>query len=453
MQTSSISQLSNQAQASVDGDSSLPAESAWPSNDDNNRLRFPTRHLSVITPPIAEYYLQPSNGLLPVPAAETRMRSSPARYIVSSTPPPPPSEHVLPISDVRMTSSPPLNPWNPYLRSYGRIYPYSLQYDNSARNWIRPARENERSLPVSRIHMEPTTTLRDYDANHSLPIPDEGLLRDLSLPRSNRSFHHYRNGGRDMNGLDEDGVGYSSLPVIEISSDEEDPRPMPADFFRPTDRNGMRNRENRLAHLRNKYAIIRPSRRNTNPTESQSTSPSPLSHRVSSASGLRRVSFVSESNGLLHIKNAYSDENISSSANHRQMDSREPARSQAENRLKRPRRHLLHGSSKHYRTTTPDSSNSNSSDESARVRKKPIIGEIDSSANNTTNAPTQQSVEPNDSTVDNNAERKFKIRIKSEFKCEPKSTEENESKINRNDDDVVDTKENLQPLIAGIKKE
>lgn len=429
-------QLSNQAQASVDGDSSLPAESTWTTmNDDNNRLRFPTRHLAVVTPPPNEYFLQPM-------PSRVRMLTPPppsaGQYMMGSSPPPPPPEHehVMPTDARLISSSSPLNPWNPYLRSYGRVY-HNLPYENSPQNWVISNRENDsthQSLPTyqSRAQLDPS--YREFDSTLN-PIPSRGMYT-LRRPRSsNRSFHHYRDVARNVGDSGEHANGYMSLPVIEISSDEEDTRPMPADFFRPTNRNGSHS----------------PSFSRCNPNSGVVLTPF-VRRSVLSPSNRNLAEF--RSNGLQHIKNAYSDENISSTANH---EGTSTAALNLCNKMKRPHRHSLHSSSKHFRVNhpseerdsrnTPETTNSNSSasNDAEQLQRKPNVNEINTSVNTTSSMPSNYSID-ND---DGNVERKFKIRIKNEFKCEPKSSGENSEPSN----DVVDTKENLQPLIADIKKE
>lgn len=415
--------MSNQAQASVDGDISMPAESSWVASDDTSRMRFSTRHLTAITPPPpTDYFLQPiQNPVTSTPPPPSQPHIS--GFMVASTPPP--SE--MP-ADVRLTSSPPLNPWNPYLRSYGRVYPYSLQYENSPRNWVFPPRENEPSeqpLP----NYPPRTRLgsfREFDSTvNSMPLC--GTLRqNLSRSRSDRSFHHYRNDGiRDMVGSDD------HMRVIEISSDEEDIiRPMPADFFLSSDRENGHSSFGR--HNTNKENLLTRSRLGN-----------------LSSSPLRRISTESRPNGLEHIENAYSDENISSIAN--QSHPIEPIAIDLCNKLKRPHRHSLHGPSKHLRINingtvnrnTPETTNSNSSDESDHERKMPNITEIASKVNATNAIPSESSTNNENSS----GEQKFKIRIKNEFKCEPKNNGDNSS------NNIVDTKENLKSTIADIKIE
>lgn len=410
--------MSNQAQASNDGDISMPV-------DDTSRMRFSTRHLTAITPPPpTDYFLQPiQNPISSTPPPPSQPHIS--GFLVASTPPP--SE--MP-GDMRLTSSPPLNPWNPYLRSYGRVYPYSLQYENSPRNWVFPTtvpESSEQPLPnyPSRTRLG---SFREFDSSvNSMPLC--GTLRqNLSRSRSDRSFHHYRTDGfRDMVGSDD-----HIERVIEISSDEEDIiRPMPADFFLSSDRENGHSSFGR--HNVNKENILTRSR---------------LGNRASSP--LRRISTESRPNGLEHIKNAYSDENIATSAN--QSHANEPIAIDLCNKLKRPHRHSLHGPSKHLRINingmvnqnTPETTNSNSSDESDHERKMPNITEIASNVNATNALPSESSTNNNQTS---SGEQKFKIRIKNEFKCEPKSNGDNTS------NNVVDTKENLQSTIADIKIE
>lgn len=355
--------------------------------------------------------------------------------MMPSSTPPLPTEHVLQ-ADARLIPSPPLNPWNPYLRSYGRVYPYSLQYENSPRNWIYPQtaenESSERSLPSYQSRSQLNQSFREFDSTvNSLPLGDT-LRQNLTRPRSNRSFHHYRNGIIDMAGAEEY-PRHVNLPVIEISSDEEDTRPMPADFFRPSDRHSGHSSFGR--HNGNKENILTRSR---------------LDHAVSSP--LRRISAELRPNGLQHIKNAYSDENIPSSANRSHTDE---LAMNLSNRMKRPNRHSLHGSSKHYRLNndadnrhTPENTNSNSSNGSEPVRKRSNVSENDVNVNTTSAMPSEPIDDSNGE--DANVDRKFKIRIKREFKCEPKNNGENESNKN---DDAIDTKENLRPIIADVKKE
>lgn len=424
----------------------MSTESNWP-------LRQPGRHINISTPPPSEIFLP----------AEARIRSPslPQRH------PTPPSYEIYPSSDGLRAASPPLNPWNPYLRSYGRVYPYGLgvnQYENPPRNWLVSNEPTQRPLqqhyPQSRIHIVPT--FRDLNPHVSALPLGESMRRTLSRPRSNRSFLHYRggggtadNGGHEM-ADDENHSGYSSLPVIEISSDEEEPRMMPVEMsIRPDSNNSSSarssfnhhsNKENILSRQRFENAIQSPSRRT--PAESK-----PNIHAQ-----IRRTSSedsISSSANQFHHQNHQPHHRHHQHHNHHQQP--DETALNLSNRMKRPHRYSPQShQNKHHRINneyrnsrqTPETTESHSADDESppiQARKKPNVNEIDTMVN-----PTNASISQPIANDDNNIEQKFKIRIKREFKTEPNSNSEIVDS-----ETVVDTKEHLQPLISDtdIKRE
>lgn len=426
------------------------------STESNWALRQHGRHINISTPPPSEIFLP----------AEARIRSPslPQRH------PTPPSYEIYPSSDGLRAASPPLNPWNPYLRSYGRVYPYGLgvnQYENQARNWLVSNEPSQRPLqhyPQSRVHIVPT--FRDLNPHASALPLGESMRRTLSRPRSNRSFLHYRGsgsvggggggGGHEM-ADDENNSGYSSLPVIEISSDEEEPRMMPVEMStRPNSNNSSSARSSFNNHS-NKENILHLQR-----FENAIRSPS------------HRTSAESKPNIHAQMRRTSSEDSIPSSANHFHHQNHQPnhhhhhqhhnyhqqdetSALNLSNRMKRPHRYSPPQShpNKHYRINneyrnsrqTPETTESHSADDESppiQARKKPNVNEIDTTVNSTSASISQPIT--ND---DNNIEQKFKIRIKREFKTEANSNSEIVDS-----ETVVDTKEHLQPLIiADIKRE
>lgn len=438
-------QLSNQAQASIDGDNSLSAEQTWSSHQPRrHRVTPPSMIRAPITPPPAssfEYY--------------TRMRSSP-----------------------------PLNPWNPYLRSYGRVYPYNVavnQYENAPQNYV-VMRENspQQVTPANyaaHVHLvappppPPQPTYREFRMRQT-------LLRPI---RSNRSsFHHYRHGVQDA----EISSGYSSLPVelIEISSDEEDN----GDNARPghhtpsfSRRHSEHNRTPCNRNGSNSAIVFVRSPSHQMPVEPKSNSHAP------------------------HLRTTSSEENISSSRNHYQTD--DGLALSLSNRMKRPLRFSPHSPSKLYRRShasrrsdsnfSSENTSSYSNDEFENGRTRPSVclnnvninaittastlQPINNSNNDTTNDiqhhhnhhhhdhyhynnntnnnnssnNTHNNCNDTDSNNEQNEQKPFKIRIKREFKIE--SNDMNKSNIENivNESVVVDTKAHLRPLIANIKQE
>lgn len=415
------------------------------------------------SPPSSEFIANEAsrrNAQTPPPSdfisSASRMRASPTARRATSPPivqhsTPPPYDYFTPI-DSRMRNSSPLNPWNPYLRSYGRVYPYSMgvnQYENAPRNYVVSMRDTSpqpRSLPTypPRVHLVPP--YREFNPSlSSLPLGDT-MRRSLSR-RSNRSFHQYRHD--DSLGVvdSENHPRYFSNAVIEISSDEDETRPSVAEFLRhpesvrsPFSRSGA-NKENILMRSRHQNVTMSPSRR-----------PS------------------AETKPIAHIRPSSSEDNISSSVNHFQND--DSLALNLSNRMKRPHRFSPQNSNKHCRfghgfrrnrSQSQDTASSYSADESEQVRKKPNIKtEADNMAVvNSTSASTSQ-LSDNDNNNNNNGnsnnsehnvEQKFKIRIKREFKTESNCTSESNENANQESEAVADTKEHLRPLIADIKQE
>lgn len=392
-----------------------------------------------------------------------------------------------------MRSSLPLNPWNPFLRSYGRVYPYNVavnQYENAPHNYVVMRENSPPERPsanyATRIHLvaqpptpppQPIPTQHQYcDFNNPLPM-GESMRRSLARPRSNhsRSFHHYRHGVQDA----EISTGYSSLPVelIEISSSEEE------------DNGENARRIDTPSFSRRHSEHIRPtSNRNSLFVRSPS-------HRVPAESKQPNIHAA-------HIRPTSSEDNISSSGNQYRAD--EPLALSLSNRMKRPHRFSPHSPSKLYRRShvcrRSDSNNTSenaspyNSDEFENGRNRPRVCLNDSNINPTTVASTSQSISNrmsniisnnnendihhhnhhhphchhhtsnsetahtrnnnNDTDSSNNEqkEQKFKIRIKREFKIEPNDKSENNENV-ESESVVVDTKVHLQPLIANIKQE
>lgn len=472
-------QLSNQAQASsVDGENSLSAEQAWSAQQ-------PRRHN--LTPPLL-----------------VRAPQTPPRHF--STPPPPASsfEYYTPPVETRLRSSLPLNPWNPFLRSYGRVYPYNVAVNDLDHNYVVMRGNSSPERPAgnysTRIHLEAQrltpplqpppqpqpeqqTQYCNFAPVHN-PLPmGESMRRALARPRSNhsRSFHHYRHGPQDT----ETNSGYSSLPVelIEISSSDEE------------DNEESAQRSNTpSSYLRRHSEHIRPTC-SRNGSHASMFARSPV-HRV-------RVKYVPNIH-TAHMRPTSSEDNISSSANHYRTDAEPLALSLSNNRMKRPHRFSPHSPSKLYRRShgccrsdsnhTPENTSPYNSDEFRNGRSRPRVCLNDSNINPIAVASPSQAISnrmssnnsnegdnidihqhnhhrsnsdahtcnANNDTDNNNGgssssnveqkEQKFKIRIKREFKIEPSDKSENNENVD-SESVVVDTKAHLQPLIANIKQE
>lgn len=478
-----IIQLSNQAQASsVDGDNSLPAEPTWSAHQ-------PRRH-NIVTSP----------GL--------RTGITPPHF---STPPPPSSfEYYTPI-EPRMRSSLPLNPWNPFLRSYGnygRIYPYNVavnQYDSDPaylvmRESSSPERTSANYPHASRIQMVPNPPTTpppppppqpQYCGFNNPMAVGEPVRRTIVRPHRNssHSFHNFRHGVRDV----DISTGYSSLPVefIEISSsDEEDNREIERPR-EPTSFSRRHSEHNRPTCNRSSLFVRSPS------------------HRVATESKLPNMQA-----GPSHMRPASPDDASSSLDGNYQGD--EPLALSVNNRMKRPHRSSPHSPSKLYRRShtcnhrtdnnyTPENISPFNGDEyELNGLNRSTVCINDSNIDPTSVASTSQSISnrmininsnsnnDNDNDNDNEIhhhnqhyphchlhnsnethasnninnddtdtnsteqnEQKFKIRIKREFKIEPNdSSENNENNENGESESVaVDTKAHLQPLIANIKQE
>lgn len=386
----------------------MPAEPTWTVHQHG-------RHIS--TPP------PPSELFVPT---EARIRTPPVARQVST---PPPQYDYFTQTDPRIRNSPPLNPWNPYLRSYGRMYPYGIgvsQYDMTPRNYVM--RENAPSQRPLANYQSPFRFMPTFREINPLGIGPIEMRREAApvRPRSNRPSHHYR--PREMSTDSESTSGYLGLHVIEISSDEEElQRPLAPEFSRRPDSNGTRlslsrnhaNKENILAHSR---------------PENASSSPSHCTAPVEVKPNIHP-----------HIRSASTDDSISSMPSHYQAD--ETLALNLSNRMKRPHRYSPHVSSKHYRVCNEfHDTNSQSADEMEQARRKPNVNVIDNNVIPTSSSTSQ----PTDHDDRNHIERKFKIRIKREFKTEAKCKSESvDSEF------VADTKEHLQPLIAenNIKQE
>lgn len=435
----------------------MPAEQNW-------GVRNHGRHVNISTPPPQELFPEfiPVESIVNHGGPEARIRS-PAR-VTQRHVTPPPYEIFHPTDGVR-AASPPLNPWNPYLRSYGRVYPYGLgvsQYENPSQNWMvanEPAQQRPlQNFQQSRVHLVPS--FRDYNTNLSAMPLGESMRRTLSRPRSNRSFLHYRGtGGHSVNhhdvAEDENNSGYSSLPVIEISSDDEDePRVMPVELTMRPNSNNSSSARSSFNHSNKENILIR---------QRLATHQSPSS---------RRTPAEVKPNIHAQMRRTSSEDSISSSANphhhhhhhghhhpHHAHQANDASALNLSNRMKRPHRYSPPQSqqNKHYRLEgehrnsrqTPETTDSHSADNESPVqadkKQKPNVNEIDATINSTS-ASISQPINNDDDT--NHVEQKFKIRIKREFKSETNNTSES-----ADSESVVDTKEHLQPLIADIKQE
>lgn len=132
-----------------------------------------------------------------------------------------------------------MNPWNPYLRNYGRVYnPYSVTaiHNNaiaSQPNWVNLTRNNLmcRTHPNNELLSIPFQTYRSnasLDRFASSPSRESPHRTLHSRPRSNQSSHHYQRSTPLQN--IEQNFNYSSLSPIEISdsSSDEDEKPLSA---------------------------------------------------------------------------------------------------------------------------------------------------------------------------------------------------------------------------------
>lgn len=410
----------------------MPAEPIW------SAVHQHTRRIS--TPPQPDVFAS-SGSRIRAPPAVGSTAIPPA---IRQTSTPPSYDYFTPIeSPIR--SSPPLNPWNPYLRSYGRVYPYSLgvnQYENAPRNYVVAMRENSpqpRFLPTyqPRLHIVPS--YRDYNSSLSSLPPGESMRRLLERPRSNRSFHHYRHSTRETDA--ENLTRYSSNAVIEISSDDEDARSTPT----------------------------RPAHHRESPRSLPNSVKMLLCQQIDILSQPQITTAEVKPNIHAHMRTTSSENNISSTANHHHGNDNNTSALNLSNRIKRPHRFSPHSSSKYCRISnefrqtrshSQDTTSSLSGDEFEQVRKKPNIRALDENINSTS---ASQSIENNENgngnsnNSDNNIEQKFKIRIKREFKTESNpttNTESNETnQENQTSEANVDTKEHLRPLIADIKQE
>lgn len=409
-----------------------------------------------------------------------------------------------------MRSSMPLNPWNPFLRSYGRVYPYNAAAVNDLdHNYVvmrgNTSPERPSTNYSTRIHLmaqrltpplqpppqqpQPQPQYCNFAPVHN-PLPmGESMRRALARPRSNhsRSFHHYRNGVQDV----ETNSGYSSLPVelIEISSSEEE------EEEEDNEENAQRS-NTPSSYLRRHSEHIRPTC-SRNGSHASMLARSPV-HRV-------RVKYVPNIHGS-QMRPTSSEDNISSSGNHYRTDAEPLALSLSNNRMKRPLRFSPHSPSKLYRRShgccrsdsnhTSENTSPYNSDEFGNGRSRPRLCLNDSntgsiavatpsqvlrmSNNNSSievgdtdtdtrqhnhhrsNSDTHACNNNNNNDTDNNnsggnstseqKEQKFKIRIKREFKIEPSDKSENNENV-ANESVVVDTKAHLQQLIVNIKQE
>lgn len=364
----------------------------------------------------------------------------------------PPTYDVYPLSDQTIRNSPPLNPWNPYLRSYGRVYPYGLgvrQYENGPRNWMVSMRD-EPVRPILPNYQPVNMQSIDYTLPRSSSPNVTEMRSALNRPRSNRSFLHYRNDGRDL-AEPEANLDYSTLPVIEISSeeDEDEARSLPIELTRRFDGNNVRSPFNR-SHA-NKENVLNRSR-----------------FENAFTCGLRRT--PAESKPIIHAHNrrSSSEESISSTANHQHYHHHMDDVLNLSNRMKRPHRHSPHVPNKHCRLNgecrhsrrSPETNElHNAVEPNETSNRRPNVDEIDNNVNSTS-ASTSQSID----NTDNNMERKFKIRIKREFKTEFKpeiktefktefKTELSNDNVGADSEIAPDTKEHLKTLITNIKQE
>lgn len=424
------------------------------------------------------------------------------------TPPPPSAPsfaYYRPIEASGMRQSPPMNPWNPYFRNYGRLYPYNVplnQYESAPPQNYVVMRESSSQQPTNyatrapceflaadrvrigvqpRVHLvhtaspplPPPVAPQPLSQHFNNPLPmGESMRRTLARPRSNhsRSFHHYRHGVQDT----EISSGYSSLPVIEISSEEEE------------------NNGDAMPCIRASPFLRRHSE-HTRPLCNRNTSNNVIRNIRSPA---QRLPIEPKSNQhTSHLRTTSSEDNLSSSGS--QHHANESFALSSNNRVKRPHRFSSHSPSKVFRRShgcrrsdsnyTPENVSPYSNEASESGRNRPRVCLNESNINVEPGPSTSQSISNRNSNNDiyhrhhdhhhqqqhndthngnnnhNNSdgsnndqieqkEQKFKIRIKREFKIEPNDKSEN----NENADSesvVIDTKAHLQPLIANIKEE
>lgn len=272
----------------------------------------------------------------------------------------------------------------------------------------------------------------DYTVPRSSSPHVNEMRSSLNRPRSNRSFLHYRNETRDLP-EPEANSDYPTLSVIEISSeeDEEEARSLPIELTRRFDGNSARSSFNRCNA--NKENLMNRSRLENDNTCEQRRTPAetkPIIHA--------------------HRRRSSSEESISSTANHQHYHHTDDVLNLS-NRMKRPHRYSpqvpnkycrLNGECRHGRCSPETSEVHGAAERNEMANRRPHVDETDNV--NSTSASTLQS---NDDT-DNNMERKFKIRIKREFKIEP--TNDNEG---ADSEAAHDTKEHLKTLITNIKQE
>lgn len=426
-----------------------------------------------------------------------RAPATPPRHF--STPPPPQAssfDYYTPIEAARMRHSPPLNPWNPYFRNYGRIYPYNVslnQYESAPQNYV-VVRESSSQQPTNyatRIHLvappasspppPPPAPPPPQQQQHQFcgefnrtvlnPLPmGESMRRTLARPRSNhtRSFHHYRHGEED----DDISSSYSSLPVIEISSEEEENGDMTPLFVRrhsehtrPSrcNRTSSTNSNNTIRHIRSPSGRIQTEPKpNIQPPHLRTASaqdsggsvryPADESLALSCGNRMKRPHHFSShspskvyrrSNGCRRTDSNYTSENTSPYNN-----------DEFENGRSRPRL-CLNERNISAEPTASTSNRANNADDSHYSPHHNHYHHHDgtnncNNINNNTDGSNNEQTEQKEQTE--SKEQKFKIRIKREFKIEPNDR----SEINENIDSesvVVDTKAPLQPLIAHIKEE
>lgn len=446
-------QLSNQAQASVDGDNSLPptlAESSWAMRDHG-------RHHGISStpppqPPIPEVFI----------STETRARSPNLAEPRAMTP----SSSFY--ANGMRSSTPPMNPWNPYLRSYGRIYePYNLslnQYDTTPSNWMVSNETSQRSMPnyqlSSHVHMMPSFRFDTYST----------MRRALSRPRSNRSFLQYSVAERETT---EPNLFVSSVPVIEISSDEEEAaRAIPLELSRQTSAISSIHSTGDDSSSENRSRIEPTTALPEQRTLTESKPIKPLYFRRRSSSE-ESTSSTGDYNRHHHHNNEHNYQlphphphphphpryyvpqrrhsespalNLSSGMkrSHPHSPPHQPIK-----RSRSPGPSILSRPMNYFARDTPiaELNESHSSDDEPEERNtKPNVSLIDADIKPSVRAITPSpSTSNNNADDDNNIEHKIKIRIKREFKTEATNTECVENN--------VESKEHLRPLIAEFKQE
>lgn len=316
-----------------------------------------------------------------------------------------------------------MNPWNPYLRNYGRVYnPYSVTaslHNNSIPiqpNWVNLTRNNLmcRTHPNNEMLSIPFQTYRSnasLDRFASSPSRESPHRTLHSRPRSNQSSHHYQRSTPLQN--IEQNFDYSSLPPIEISScsSDEDETPL-STVARTLNRNksnclSCKNKENAshdMSFGSTKFNNNNLPVASTSNNEHETNSPLGLSNRMkrSHQSPQHNANKLQRING-----DSQTDQNENSSIG--------------------------------YRFNRIHCSNRNTDNSVDQVEVKPDIIKIEKTGDSTS--------------IDNqsNSEQNVKRNL---IKTEPiVKNESNSSKESSDEECANDSKKNLPFLLNGIKKE